>query len=96
MIRQYSTTTERYVDVNGTVKRYGATNPLVKKGEWSITVSKTGYHKEAGHCLVMEAYVQGQPLVIVLLDASGNGTRVVDAMRVKMWLDQQPERLATR
>ncbi|MDR2208907.1 MAG: serine hydrolase [Azoarcus sp.] len=94
LIREFSTMEERYIYINGQQKRFGNTNGLVKSLDWNITVSKTGYISEAGRCLVMQAWIQNQPLVIVLLDANGRSTRTVDAQRVRLWLEESPERLA--
>jgi D-alanyl-D-alanine endopeptidase (penicillin-binding protein 7) len=95
LIREFSTTEERYFYINGQQKRFGNSNGLVKSLDWNITVSKTGYISEAGRCLVMQAWIQDQPLVIVLLDAGARNLRVVDAQRVRLWLEESPERLAT-
>jgi len=93
LIREYSTTSERYFYINGHSKRFGNTNGLVKSPDWIISVSKTGYISEAGRCLVMQAWMQDQPLVIVLMNANGH-MRTVDAQRVRLWLEERPERLA--
>jgi D-alanyl-D-alanine endopeptidase (penicillin-binding protein 7) len=63
------------------------TNKLVSEKDWKIGVSKTGYITEAGHCLVMQATIAQQALIIVLLDSDGKYTRIYDAMRVKRWLE---------
>lgn len=63
------------------------TNKLVNEPDWQIGVSKTGYISEAGHCLVMQATIANQPLIIVLLDAAGKYGRIDDAMRIKKWLE---------
>ena len=94
LIREFSTMDERYIYVNGHLKRFGNTNGLVRSPDWVISVSKTGYISEAGRCLVMQAWMQDQPLVIVLMDASGRSMRAVDAQRVRLWLEEKPERLA--
>jgi len=94
-IREFSTTDERYFYINGHLKRFGNTNGLVRNPDWVIGVSKTGYISEAGRCLVMQAWIQDQPLVFVLMDASGRNMRAVDAQRVRLWLEEKPERLAT-
>jgi D-alanyl-D-alanine endopeptidase (penicillin-binding protein 7) len=94
LIREFSTTEERYFYINGQQRRFGNSNGLVKSLDWNITVSKTGYISEAGRCLVMQAWIQGQPLLIVLLDAGARNLRVVDAQRVRLWLEESPERLA--
>jgi D-alanyl-D-alanine endopeptidase (penicillin-binding protein 7) len=88
LIREFSTSAERYVDVRGRMTRFGNTNGLVKSPEWSISVSKTGYISEAGRCLVMQTWLHQQPVVMVLMDSSGLYTRTADAKRVRKWLEQ--------
>jgi D-alanyl-D-alanine endopeptidase (penicillin-binding protein 7) len=66
---------------------YRNTNKLVSDKEWEIGLSKTGYISEAGHCLVMQAQIANQPLIIVLLDSDGKLTRITDANRIKRWLE---------
>ena len=63
------------------------TNKLVNEKDWQIGVSKTGFISEAGHCLVMQATIANQKLIIVLLDSNGKYTRIDDAVRVKRWLE---------
>ena len=50
-------------------------------------LSKTGYIREAGKCLVMLATIASKPFVIVLLDSAGKYTRLGDAQRVRHWLE---------
>jgi D-alanyl-D-alanine endopeptidase (penicillin-binding protein 7) len=89
LIREFSTTQSHYVEVPATGQWLGFnnTNALVKSAEWDIQVSKTGFIREAGKCLVMMATISSRPVVIVLLDSLGRYTRVADAMRVKYWLE---------
>lgn len=86
-IRQYSTTAEARVDLNGRIRDFHNTNALVRSDNWEIGVSKTGYISEAGRCLVMQARVADRPVVIVLLDSVGKMTRVGDAQRIKRWME---------
>jgi D-alanyl-D-alanine endopeptidase (penicillin-binding protein 7) len=94
LIREFSTSTERYVEINGRSLHFSNTNSLVKSPDWQISVSKTGYISEAGRCLVMQAWMHRQPLVIVLMDSTGRYTRTVDAQRVRKWLEETPGHLA--
>ena len=89
LIREFSTTQSHYVEVQSTGQLLGFnnTNGLVKSSDWDIQVSKTGFIREAGKCLVMMATISSRPVVIVLLDSLGRYTRVADAMRVKYWLE---------
>ncbi len=86
-IRNFSTTAEAKVELNGRVRDFGNTNALVRSDHWEIGVSKTGYISEAGRCLVMQAKVAEKPVVIVLLDSVGKMTRVGDANRIKRWME---------
>ena len=87
LIREFTTTAEATVEVNGREVAYHNTNPLVRSGSWDVGLSKTGYIQEAGKCLVMQARVADKPVVIVLLDSVGSMTRVGDANRIKRWME---------
>ena len=88
-IREFSTTGSHYVEVQptGKVLGFNNTNNLVKNAQWDIKLSKTGYIREAGKCLVMLATIASKPFVIVLLDSAGKYTRLGDAQRVRHWLE---------
>ncbi|MBN8443024.1 MAG: serine hydrolase [Thauera sp.] len=95
LIREFSTTPERHVAIGSRQLRFGNTNSLVKSPDWQIAVQKTGYISEAGRCLVMQAWMQQQPVVIVLMDSAGRYTRTADAQRVRKWLEAEgAQRLA--
>ena len=81
LIREFSTTQSHYVEVQptGQLLGFNNTNALVKSADWDIQVSKTGFIREAGKCLVMLATISSRPVVIVLLDSLGRYTRVADA-----------------
>ena len=89
MIRDATTTSSHYVEVQptGALLGFNNTNALVRGGDWDIQVSKTGFIREAGKCLVMLATIASRPFVIVLLDSYGKLTRIGDANRVKHWLE---------
>jgi D-alanyl-D-alanine endopeptidase (penicillin-binding protein 7) len=89
LIRQFTTTASHYVEVQptGQLLGFNNTNSLVKSGEWDIQLSKTGFIREAGKCLVMLATIASRPVIIVLLDSYGRLTRIGDANRVKHWLE---------
>ncbi|PKO54089.1 MAG: D-alanyl-D-alanine endopeptidase [Betaproteobacteria bacterium HGW-Betaproteobacteria-2] len=88
-IRLESTATSQEVAINGNRNpmQFINTNSLVRKGDWVIGLSKTGYISEAGRCLVMQAEIGGQPLIIVLLDSDGKLTRIGDANRIRKWIE---------
>jgi len=68
--------------------KYSNTNRLLKNSAWEIHLSKTGYLNEAGRCLVMQAEVAGEPLVIVLLNSYGKLTPFGDSNRIRKWIEQ--------
>ena len=87
LIREFSTTDAYQVKVGRRFRRFGNTNGLVGNPDWRISLSKTGYIREAGRCLVMQAWMQGRPMIFVLLDSFGRYTRTADARRIKQWLE---------
>lgn len=90
-IRQFTTSTEHdIISASGRQLHYQNSNALVREGAWDIGLSKTGYIKEAGRCLVMVADVQNKPMVMVFLDAGAKSGRISDARNIKTWLERQP------
>lgn len=87
LIRQFSTADERYVHVGKGSLRYGNSNALVRDPAWRVSLSKTGFIREAGRCLVMQTWIRGEPVIMVLLNSEGRYTRTADAKRVKQWLE---------
>ena len=83
LIHRYSTDTEYEVEVNNRTQTFRNTNLLVRKPDWDIKLSKTGYINEAGECLVMLARINGRDLAIVLLDSQGKLSRIGDAVRIR-------------
>lgn len=86
-IRQFTTTAEATLDLNGQLKEYRNSNSLVRGGDWDIGVSKTGYISEAGRCLVMQAALANEPFIIVLLDSNTTAMRAADANSIKNWVE---------
>lgn len=87
LIREFSTTPSGAFDVAGRTLQFSNTNSLVKSPSWEIGLSKTGYINEAGKCLVMQAWLNNKPIIIVLLDSWGKMTRIGDANRIKRWIE---------
>ncbi len=91
LIRQITTTSSYQVAAAHRARlEFRNTNALVKnKGsnDWRISLSKTGFINEAGHCLVMQAQIVNRPMIIVLLNAQGKYSGVGDANRIKKWLE---------
>jgi D-alanyl-D-alanine endopeptidase (penicillin-binding protein 7) len=74
----------------GASLNYVNTNPLIRNSSrhWRIGVSKTGYLNAAGHCLVMQADIGGQFVVLVLMDSGGKLAATRDANRIRIWLER--------
>lgn len=92
LIRQITTTSDYdlYVNHRRQPLHFHNTNALVRESgnsSWEIGLSKTGYISEAGRCLVMQATIAGEPLIMVLLDSVGKLTRIGDARRIKKWME---------
>ncbi|WP_033138233.1 D-alanyl-D-alanine endopeptidase [Aeromonas finlandensis] len=87
LIRQYSTDDQSYVRTNKNQLHYRNSNRLVREGQWEFTLSKTGYIREAGRCLVLGTKVNREPVIMVLLNAETTNDRVADAKRIKTWLE---------
>ena len=66
---------------------FNNTNRLLKNAAWTIQLSKTGYIDESGRCLVMQARIADQPLVIVLLNSFGKLTPFGDSNRIRKWIE---------
>jgi D-alanyl-D-alanine endopeptidase (penicillin-binding protein 7) len=89
LIGQFSTTSEKTVSFRKPAYSLGFrnTNNLVRKPDWSIQTSKTGFTNKAGHCLVMRTQMAGRSVAFVVLDAFGKYTHMADAVRLKRWLE---------
>ena len=88
LIPDYTTLSGHVVRTSsGRMLSFGNSNGLVKDDKWHIGVSKTGYISEAGRCLVMQARIAAQPVIIILLDSWGKYTRIGDANRIKRWVE---------
>lgn len=94
---QYSTDTKYVVEPGGRALQYANSNRLVANPDWEIGIQKTGFINEAGHCLVMQANIDGRPVVMIFLDSKGKFSRIADANRIRKWLEAaQPQSVATR
>ncbi len=86
LIREYSVARSLGVKAGQQFLSYYNTNRLVSTQGWSVGLQKTGFISDAGNCLVMQARIDGRPLIFVLLDANGAMARFGDAQRIRAWL----------
>ena len=85
-IRTDTTTHAWDLDTGRRLISFHNTNPLLKSQSWDIGLTKTGFINESGKCLVMQASIDAEPIVIVLMHSWGRYTRFGDANRVRDWL----------
>jgi serine-type D-Ala-D-Ala endopeptidase (penicillin-binding protein 7) len=88
LIHKYTTDQHETMRISrvGTLE-YRNTNPLVRNGSADIVVSKTGYIREAGRCLVMATKIGNRPAYMVLLQSGGKYSPVNDAQRLTKWIE---------
>lgn len=95
IIRDYSTDSRYAVNAGRYQLNYMNSNRLVMNPAWDIGLQKTGYINEAGRCLVMQAHIEGRPVVMVFLDSKGKESRLADAGRIRRWLEMsKPQALS--
>lgn len=68
-------------------RAFGTTNRLVAEENWDIVLQKTGYIRDAGHCVAMLATMGTRRVVVVLLDATSNNARARDADHIKKYVE---------
>jgi len=89
-IREATTTYVHPVTLaDGRVLEFHNSDGLVNNRTWNIGLSKTGYIKESGQCLVLQATIAARQVVIVLLDSWGKYTRLGDANRIRKWMEAE-------
>lgn len=88
LIRAYSTDRGQVVLPGGgrASLSYHNSNALVRGGDRSIVLQKTGFINEAGHCVVVRMKVHGRPVDIVVLGAPGAHDHIADVERISRWL----------
>ncbi|MGD8568827.1 MAG: serine hydrolase [Gammaproteobacteria bacterium] len=77
----------------GRTIRIWNTNRLMRKSDWDIYLSKTGFTSDAGNCLVMKLKMGDRPLIIVLLNSWGKLSKYGDSNRIKHWLKSAEARV---
>lgn len=88
LIRELTTTPgDAVVDLaSGRPVKFMNTNRLVRRDQWTIGLSKTGYISDSGYCLVMQTAIAGRPIIMVLLNSKGKYTKFGDSNRIRKWL----------
>jgi D-alanyl-D-alanine endopeptidase (penicillin-binding protein 7) len=90
LIRELTTTASENIKIGKRRNSIGFnnTNPLVRKGVWDIGLSKTGFIRESGRCLVLQTVIDGEPIIIILLNSYGKLTRFADVKRIRNWMNR--------
>lgn len=96
IIRKYSTDSKYAVDIGRYRLQYITSNHLVMNSSWNIGLQKTGYIAEAGRCLVMQAKIEGRPVVMVFLDSKSKDARLADVKRIRKWLETTRPQVITQ
>ena len=81
------------IRMNGRPFTFHNTNQLVGASGWNVLLSKTGFTNEAGHCLIMRIQQAGAHATLVLLNASANSTRALDALNIRKYLSSHRTQL---
>jgi D-alanyl-D-alanine endopeptidase (penicillin-binding protein 7) len=90
VIREFSIRPDYSIMIGKREQKFVNTNRLVRASDMDIGLQKTGYISAAGRCLVMQAKVVGRDVVMVFLDSVGKQSRFADAVRVREWLEANP------
>ncbi len=88
LIREQSTAEELSIHNGKRPITFGNSNRLVKNSGWDLRVQKTGFTSEAASCLIVHGKVDGRPVTIALLGASGRLSKFGDAQRIRDWLSK--------
>jgi D-alanyl-D-alanine endopeptidase (penicillin-binding protein 7) len=89
-IERLTTASADLIEVEGEATHYRNTNRLVGNSAWDIRLSKTGFTREAGRCLVMRVQAAGRSAVIILLNARESVVRTADAVNMHRMLRGEP------
>jgi len=83
LMRRYSTADKLTVRTSAGYQAYRNTNALVGDPTWDVRLSKTGYTRAAGRCLVMLTRIDGRRMAFVLLGSTDAATRIADSLRLR-------------
>ncbi|MCC2634101.1 MAG: peptidase [Ramlibacter sp.] len=91
LLRELSVDESHAAALGGRTLQYRNSNRLVRNDAagWDIELQKTGYIVEAGRCLTMLTNVAGHELVMVMLDADSDRSRLADAQKLRRYVVAQ-------
>ncbi|WP_235024869.1 serine hydrolase [Caballeronia arvi] len=73
--------------IGGRTMFYRNTDPVVDWPGWRAQLAKTGYTREAGRCIIVEAGLPNGPVIIALLGARSSSERSADLVTIRRWLN---------
>jgi serine-type D-Ala-D-Ala endopeptidase (penicillin-binding protein 7) len=82
-IARITTNRDGTFELHGRRVRFHNTNRLIGKKGWDILLSKTGFTRDAGRCLVMRLHSGGKNVIVVLLNAKAGAVRTGDATKLR-------------
>ncbi|WP_019140982.1 D-alanyl-D-alanine carboxypeptidase family protein [Noviherbaspirillum massiliense] len=89
-IASITTEASDQIAIKGQPVQYHNTNRLVGRDGWDILLSKTGFTREAGRCLIMRMQAAGKRVTLVLLNAKESAARILDAENVRRYVSGEP------
>lgn len=86
-ISRLTTMSEHSVRIKGKDVAYQNTNPLIGQKDWDILVSKTGFSRDAGRCMLLRAKISGKNITMVLLNAQNPDLRNEDVGSIRRMIE---------
>lgn len=88
ILRQVSTTPQAQLAAGRALLSMHSTNRLVSDPDWDIALQKTGLTTAAGFCMAMQTHIDGQDMVLVVLDSRSGAQRLDDMKKMRSWYEQ--------
>lgn len=85
VLRQVSTTPKAELAAGRSLLSMHSTNRLVSNPDWDIALQKTGLTTAAGFCMAMQTNIEGEDMVLVVLDSRSGAQRVADMEKMRSW-----------
>lgn len=83
LLRELTSSAQRQLQLQGRQQTIENTNPMVAQQDWDVSLSKTGFNREAGRCVLMRFQLNGRAVIMALLNADNNQHRSADAEQVR-------------
>lgn len=88
ILRQVSTTPQAQLAAGRSLLSMHSTNRLVSDPDWDIALQKTGLTTAAGFCMAMQTNIEGQDMVLVVLDSRSGAQRLDDMKKMRSWYER--------